>query len=155
MNSLLNKKCEILSEIYVLACKFNSIYPKYISKRKEYLELEKEFFNTKDNYKLKERYKKCKKDYKLLLKNYYQLLHLIDLTYKRNRLLIFDLGKYRYSFLTDEVYLSNTKEEVINISECERDNIENIILENNLEDIESVKKYFRRLKNEGRVKHSR
>lgn len=155
MNSLLNKKCEILSEVYVLTSKFNSIYPKYISKRKEYLELEKEFLSTKDNYKLKEKYKKCKKDYKLLEKNYNQVLHLIDLTYKRNRLLLFELEKYRYSFLTDEKYLSNTHEETINISESEIEDIENIILENNLEDIESVKKYYRRINNEGRVKRIR
>lgn len=145
MNNILKEKDELINKILILKEEFNMAYINYYKSKNNYDKLSKLLYSSPNNIDLKNKFKSARKIKESNEKKYYQLLHKIDIFYKRNRKLVFSLdNNIKYSFLTDELFIDDNLSHTIIIRNTSnfKDYITNLILNNNLDSIEKIENYF-------------
>lgn len=152
MNEILKHKEEMTKRIQMLTEEFNLSYYNNLKSKKQYYKLSDFLYRKPDNLEIKNHFKVARKIKKQNEKKYYQMLHKVDLFYKKNRQLVFafESGNYyvKYSFFTNELFVENNLADEILINlDYYKDSlviIDKIITENNLNTIEKIKIFFSR-----------
>lgn len=150
MNEILKHKEEMSKRIQMLTEEFNLSYINNFKSKKQYYKLSDLLYRKPDNLEIKNRFKVARKIKKQNEKKYYQMLHKVDLFYKKNRQLVFafESGSYyvKYSFFTNELFAENNlSDEILVNLDYHKDSlviIDKMISENNLNTIEKIKIFF-------------
>ena len=152
MNEILKHKEETTKRIQMLTEEFNLSYFNNLKSKKQYYKLSDLLYKEPDNLEIKNHFKVARKIKEQNEKKYYQMLHKVDLFYKKNRQLVFafESGNYyvKYSFFTNELFVENNlADEILVNLDYHKDSlviIDKIITENNLNTIEKIKIFFSR-----------
>lgn len=158
MNKVLELREELIKRGLILKSELDASYATNSKSKNNYNKLSRLLYANPTDKELKNRFKVARKVKEANEKKQNQLIHRIDLFYKRNRQLVFLVGNsnndyIKYSFLTGELFMEKeiTDEIVIDDVNDYDKYISNVITENCLENVDSVKNYFKCSTNKKRL----